>query len=76
MIIEQSELAIFFEANRQAWNMRTGVHKNSSFYDIDLFKAGKSSLNKPELDEVGDVKGKSLLHLQCHFGMDTLSWAR
>ena len=25
---------------------------------------------------MGDVTGKSLLHLQCHFGMDTLSWAR
>ncbi len=76
MVIEQSKLASYFDANRQAWNKRTGVHKDSEFYDVDSFKAGKSSLNKPELDEVGDVKGKSLLHLQCHFGMDTLSWAR
>ena len=28
------------------------------------------------MQQVGDVKGKSLLHLQCHFGQDTLSWAR
>lgn len=40
------------------------------------FKEGKTSLNKIELEELGDVKGKSLLHLQCHFGMDTMSWAR
>lgn len=66
----------YFEENKQAWNKRTAVHKDSAFYDLDSFKKGKSSLNKIELDELGDVKGKSLLHLQCHFGMDTMSWAR
>ncbi len=45
-------------------------------YDLDGFKKGKSSLNFIELEELGDVSGKSLLHLQCHFGMDSLSWAR
>jgi SAM-dependent methyltransferase len=45
-------------------------------YDIKSFKAGRSTLRSVELDEVGDVSGKRLLHLQCHFGMDTLSWAR
>ena len=29
-----------------------------------------------EIEIVGDVAGKTLLHLQCHFGIDTLSWAR
>jgi hypothetical protein len=67
------ELKQIFEANKDAWNKRTGVHKDSAFYDVASFKAGKSSLNKIELEEVGDVKGKSLLHLQCHFGMDTLA---
>jgi SAM-dependent methyltransferase len=66
----------YFQTNKDAWNKRTAVHKDSSFYDVASFKAGKSSLNKIELEELGDVKGKSLLHLQCHFGMDTLSWAR
>lgn len=66
----------YFEENRQAWNKRTAVHKDSVFYDLDSFKKGKTSLNKIELEELGDVKGKSLLHLQCHFGMDTMSWAR
>jgi len=66
----------YFEANRESWNKRTTVHKDSTFYDLDAFKKGKSSLNKIELEELGDVKGKSLLHLQCHFGMDTMSWQR
>jgi len=66
----------YFEENKASWNKRAAVHKDSAFYDLDTFKKGKSSLNKIELGELGDVKGKSLLHLQCHFGMDTLSWER
>ncbi len=66
----------YFEDNKQAWNKRTAVHKDSAFYDSSSFRKGKSSLNKTELEELGDVKGKSLLHLQCHFGMDTMSWER
>ena len=66
----------YFEENKQAWNKRTAIHKDSAFYDLDSFKKGKSSLNKIELKELGDVKGKTILHLQCHFGMDTMSWAR
>ena len=66
----------YFEENKQSWNKRTAVHKDSPFYDLDSFKKGKTALHKIELDELGDVKGKSLLHLQCHFGMDTMSWER
>jgi SAM-dependent methyltransferase len=66
----------YFDANKDGWNKRTTVHQSSAFYNVDAFKKGKSSLNKIELEEVGNVKGKSLLHLQCHFGMDTLSWER
>jgi len=66
----------YFEENKKSWNKRTAVHKDSAFYDLASFKKGKSSLNKIELEELGDVKGKSLLHLQCHFGMDTMSWQR
>ncbi len=66
----------FFEANKQLWNRRTAVHKDSDFYDLAGFKAGKNSLTPVELEELGDVRGKSLLHLQCHFGIDTLSLAR
>ncbi|HEV2800837.1 MAG TPA: class I SAM-dependent methyltransferase [Pyrinomonadaceae bacterium] len=66
----------FLENNRSLWNGWTRLHTRSRFYDVESFKAGKSSLEPLEIEEVGDVKGKSLLHLQCHFGMDTLSWAR
>ena len=72
----ENKFSKYFEANKQSWNKRTAVHKDSAFYDLDSFKKGKSSLNNIELEELGDVKGKTLLHLQCHFGMDTMSWAR
>lgn len=65
-----------FEANRQGWNLRTSVHRQSEFYDVEGWRAGKSSLNPIELAEMGVVDGLKLLHLQCHFGQDTLSWAR
>jgi SAM-dependent methyltransferase len=66
----------YLAINKQAWDKRTRVHVESKFYDVDAFKAGQCSLNPLERALVGDVRGKSLLHLQCHFGLDTLSWAR
>jgi 2-polyprenyl-3-methyl-5-hydroxy-6-metoxy-1,4-benzoquinol methylase len=66
----------YFNENKNLWNQRTVVHKDSSFYDVPSFLRGKSSLNEIELRELGDVKGKKILHLQCHFGMDSLSLAR
>lgn len=67
----------YFEANRALWNKKTPVHVNSEFYDVEGFKAGRNVLTEIELNELGnEVKGKSLLHLQCHFGLDTLSFAR
>ena len=62
--------------NRASWNERTPVHAASDFYDVEGFKSGRITLNDIELGEVGDVSGKTLLHLQCHFGLDTMSWAR
>ena len=64
------------ETNRRNWNERTPIHARSAFYDVEGFKAGKQTLTSIEREELGDVAGKSLLHLQCHFGMDTMSWAR
>lgn len=63
-------------ANRAMWDERVAIHVGSAFYDNEGFKAGRISLHKKEVEEVGDVRGKSLLHLQCHFGQDTMSWAR
>ena len=64
------------EINRVWWDERVPLHVASEFYDVDAFRAGGSSLRQFELDEIGAVDGKRLAHLQCHFGLDTLSWAR
>ncbi|HEY9373618.1 class I SAM-dependent methyltransferase [Streptomyces sp.] len=64
------------EANRARWDERVPIHVASEFYDLASFRAGKEALRDFELAEVGDVTGRSLLHLQCHIGLDTLSWAR
>lgn len=66
----------YLRTNLANWNARVPVHARSRFYDVAGFKRGRTSLKPLELKEVGSVKGKTLLHLQCHFGMDTLSWAR
>jgi SAM-dependent methyltransferase len=66
----------YLRLNRDSWNQRTAVHLDSDFYDVEGFLAGKCSLNSIELDLLGDLAGKSLLHLQCHFGQDSLALAR
>jgi SAM-dependent methyltransferase len=66
----------YLKINRKAWDDKTVVHLQSEFYDQKAFLAGKNSLKKPELEVLGDVNGKRILHLQCHFGQDTLSLAR
>jgi SAM-dependent methyltransferase len=67
----------YLKYNKAAWNEITPIHVRSAFYDVAGFKAGKSMMIMPfEIEEMGDVHGKSLLHLQCHFGMDTLNWGR
>ncbi len=66
----------YHQANKQLWNHWTDLHYTSEFYDVAGLRNGRCSLCEIEIDEVGDVRDKTLLHLQCHFGMDTLSWAR
>lgn len=66
----------YLTINRAAWDQRTRAHVVSDFYDVAGFLAGKTSLREIELAELTDVSNKRLLHLQCHFGLDTLSWAR
>ena len=66
----------YIEINRQSWNNRMATHLKSEFYDLDNFVKGKTSLNKIELDLLGDISGKTILHLQCHFGQDTISLSR
>jgi SAM-dependent methyltransferase len=62
--------------NRANWDDRVPVHLASKFYDLDAFAAGASSLRAFESAEAGDLAGKRIVHLQCHIGLDTLSWAR
>jgi SAM-dependent methyltransferase len=64
--------------NRKLWDAWTAIHTAGSFYDVQRFRDDHADVRiRPwERAEVGDVTGKTLLHLQCHFGLDTLSWAR
>ena len=66
----------YFNLNKKFWDSRVASHLQSDMYDMEGFLAGKSSLTEIERDALGDVSGKTLLHLQCHFGQDTLSWER
>lgn len=70
--MEQNYLAV----NKNLWNKKVAHHLESAFYDMTGFMAGNSSLKPIELELLGDISGKSLLHLQCHFGQDTISLSR
>ena len=66
----------YLEINRQSWNNKVSAHLASDFYDMPAFLNGKSSLNEIELKLLCDIRGKSILHLQCHFGQETISLSR
>src|ERR1700683_1090255 len=66
----------WLELNRSNWDSRVPVHVASSFYDVAGFRAGRDTVGPIQAAEAGDVAGKRLVHLQCHIGLDTLSWAR
>lgn len=68
--------ADWLEYNRANWDERVPIHLDGRFYDLPGFLAGRETLADFELAEVGDVRGKSLLHLQSHIGTETLGWAR
>ncbi|MGH3567291.1 MAG: hypothetical protein ACRDRH_14920 [Pseudonocardia sp.] len=61
------------EDNRRHWDERVPINVASPLYDLDGFRAGDEDLDRSQL---GDVAGLDLVHLQCHVGLDTLSWAR
>jgi 2-polyprenyl-3-methyl-5-hydroxy-6-metoxy-1,4-benzoquinol methylase len=64
------------DQNRERWDEVVDIHIASDFYRVAEFKAGQSKLDPLILSELGDISGMKLLHLQCHFGLDTLSLAR
>jgi len=68
----------YFDANKELWDEFAKLHfeTESEGYDIQSFLEGQTTLKSYELKEMGNVKDKTMLHLQCHFGLDTLSWAR
>jgi len=66
----------YLSTNQKTWDEWADIHiKGSSFYPVEQFKAGQKGWKPNIPDDIGTVKGKSVLHLLCHFGMDTLMWA-
>lgn len=65
-----------FALNQLSWDEKVDSHMTSSFYDVDGFRRGRDSLGPIEIAEIGDVSGQRIAHLQCHFGLDSLSLAR
>ncbi|MFN2595180.1 MAG: class I SAM-dependent methyltransferase [Actinomycetota bacterium] len=66
----------FLRVNQARWDELVDVHAASDHYNLEGFRAGAIRVRDYEIEDVGDVNGKSLLHLMCHLGIDTLSWAR
>ncbi len=66
----------YFDTNKKLWNDKVPVHLGSELYMLEEFLKGSSSLCPVVTQQLGDIKGKSILHLQCHFGQDSLSMAR
>ncbi len=66
----------YISINKQTWNDKTEVHIASDFYDNEKFLNGKSTLNTIELELLGNISNKKILHLQCHFGQDTMTLSR
>ncbi len=66
----------YMNTNKELWDKLANIHHDSEFYDVKGFLEGKQTLDPIELEELPDLTGKHLLHLMCHFGMDTLSLAR
>lgn len=65
----------YIEENRAHWDELAEHHPDTDSYDVEAFLQGESSLRRLEREEL-NATGKRLLHLQCHFGLDTLSWVR
>jgi SAM-dependent methyltransferase len=68
----------FLAINQRSWDERVPIHRRDSngFYAVERFLAGEKRLHAIETGELGDISGKRLVHLQCHFGLDTLMLAR
>lgn len=76
LLLKENNHGKFLEINKNSWNAKVDPHLKSDFYFVDEFLNGRSSLNSIELELLGDIQGKSILHLQCHFGQDSISLSR
>jgi 2-polyprenyl-3-methyl-5-hydroxy-6-metoxy-1,4-benzoquinol methylase len=76
--LSEDQLGAWVQANRLNWDDRTAIHlrNRTGFYAIDRVKAGDNSFSGFVDAELGDVAGKRLAHLQCHFGLDTIRLVR
>jgi len=76
--MSEDQLRAWMEANRLNWDDRTAIHlrNRTGFYPIDRVRAGDDAFGECEDAELGDVEGKRIVHLQCHFGLDTIRLAR
>lgn len=66
----------YININKQTWNNKVDIHVDSDFYEQEKFLNGKLTLPQTDLDALGDVSGKRILHLQCHFGQDSMTLSR
>lgn len=66
----------YIDINKNTWNTKVDIHVESEFYNNEAFLNGKNTIPPTDLHALGNIEGKKILHLQCHFGQDTLSLAR
>ena len=66
----------WYSDNRDWWDEKVPLHVGGEFYRVREFLEGEEQLRPFEIEELGDVSGRTLFHPQCHFGQDTLCWAR
>jgi len=62
--------------NRANWDERVPIHLGPRGYDLSDLRTGQGRLNAIEEAELGPVAGLRVLHLQCHFGRDSLILAQ
>jgi SAM-dependent methyltransferase len=70
-----AEVAGYIEANRANWDDRVAIHLASKFYDVERWMRERRGPRDRELEVLGEVSDLDVLHLQCHFGLDTLAFA-
>ena len=74
-----ADSSAYLDANRTFWDELVGIHVASTGpdgYDVDALRRGERRLHAIEETELGSVDGLDVLHLQCHFGVDSLILAQ